>query len=160
MAKIVTTARGEALNFDALITKSQRPANHVDPASKITPAPRPDELPRALNLRGFMPAQSTTELPQNPHPQAAPVPAPEQTVSENLSPASDKSIADFTKITVDQAGSIRSKDGATPAPGDGAKLAEKILAAKETGQKRIHGKGAGKSTLLDDLDDKAEGIET
>jgi hypothetical protein len=156
MTKIVTTARGEALNLDKLIARSQRPSNYVEPASQITEAPKPQELPRALNLRGHMPAQSTAPIPQPDQPAVSPTIAAEQIV--NKTPAGPApSIADFTQITIDQTGGVRVKDGKKPAPGDGAKLAEKILKAKQAGDRTIHGKEAGKTTVLDDLDEGIEG---
>ena len=154
MPKIVTTARGSALNIEALITKSKRPSNFVDPASTITQAPKPQGLPRALNLRGHMPAQS------GPAPGGLVEPVKEFVAEQTVKTqpvGSEYSIADFTQITIDQAGSLKTKDGKRPNPGDGAKLAEKILRAKQAGDKTVHGKEAGKSTVLDDLD---EGIET
>lgn len=154
MPKIVTTARGSALNIEALITKSKRPANFVDPASQIVAAPKPQDLPRALNLRGHMPAQS------GPAPGGLVEPIKEVAAEQTVNPqvqASEHSIADFTQITIDQAGGVKAKDGKRPAPGDGAKLAEKILRAKQTGDKSVHGKEAGKSTVLDDLDEGIEG---
>ncbi len=156
MPKIVTTARGEALNFDALILKSKRPGNYAEPASTIAP-PKMPTMERAVNLRGFMPAQSTAEMQENPYPATAKVSvvAPEATSKPALKGA-DRSVADFTKIEIDQTDSIRIKDGATPAPGDGTKLAEKILNLKRTGDKTIHEKKVPK-TVLDDLD---EGIES
>jgi hypothetical protein len=156
--KIITTARGVALNLEELMLKSKRPANFKEEKAEFTPAPKP-KVEQALNLRGFMPAQSTMPLPENPHltedkpAVAGPVAEPAQALK-----GSEKSIADFTQITIDQAPSIEAKG--TPKPGDGAKLASKILEAKQTGAQTVHGKGAGKSTVLDDLDEKSEGIET
>lgn len=157
MTKIITTARGLSLNIDELAMKQQRPGNYKEPNSSFIPAKQP-VVEQALNLRGHMPAQSTMEMPENPHQTEAKISVLAAPTAAKELKGSEKSIADFTKIVIDQAPSIAVTG--KPAPGDGAKLAEKILEAKQAGAQTVHGKGAGKSTVLDDLDGKKEGIES
>lgn len=149
MTSHVTTARGRTLNLDQLISASKRPLNYEEPASEI-PAPEPVK-PVALNMRGYMPAQSTEPLPANPHaaPNQTPVSNPTVVEEKFQRPVDTRSLADLTEIKIDQAKTIKVRPGAKVQPGDGARMAEETLSRMESGRPRKNPKGS----VLDDLDD-------
>jgi hypothetical protein len=152
MAKQVMSSRGELVNMDEIVDKGTRPLNYKEPVSEITPMEAP-KASTAINMRGFMPAQSSIAPPE----QTKITPVAEATpVVDEVARKDTRSMADMTGLRIKEAKSIKLKPGQKPARGDGAGLAENIANQITSGMKSAH-EGAAKSTVLDDLED---GIET
>lgn len=105
MAKgMVTTARGQVINMDALKEASSRPLSSPN-KHDIKKAKAPKQT-KALNVRGYMPAQGSAKPPELPE-------EIKETLAERKktdSPVTKtKTMADLTGVRVDKPKRIKSR---------------------------------------------------
>lgn len=120
MAKgMITTARGEVLNMDELIARSQAPIGRKAEKSTREAPYQPRSVQPQTRVRGFVPQRGTTETPQ-----ADVADAPAHATAATKSGGDTKSLADMTGVKVKptaRAKALRAKAE------DGVNVADEVL---------------------------------
>ena len=108
MAKgMVTTARGQIINMDALIESSRRPlsSNKKNDIKQNTP-----KKEKPLNMRGYIPSQGKATPPELPEEMKKALAARQENSSKSNNPLyKEQTLADQTGVKIDKPKRLKSK---------------------------------------------------